>query len=274
MQYSLVKSRRLTPFPKGRGLCEVCHNETLAKCGKKVRWHWAHKESRDCDPWWENETEWHRKWKSEFPESCREVAFKCFETGEIHRADIIANKGIVLEIQNSPISLDEMRSREIFYKNLVWIVNGEKFKKRFRIFDACLPDPQSNKFEDIMFMASKYEPSCSMFWRKSENPEAANKKGAMVRVHSAKEIEAAINESYKGHHPFYWSRPHIAWLEAKCPVLIDFGQNHLWRIESYKNQFLCVRRITKAKVIHDVKHELKASDIASKFYPMECLLLI
>jgi hypothetical protein len=268
MQYSTVNGQRVLPFPKGKGVCDMCGAETLAKCGETVMWHWAHKSKKDCDPWWENETEWHRNWKSQFPENFREVVFECPETGEKHRADIVTEKGMVLEIQNSPMNLEELRSREAFYKNLVWVVNGKKFKSGFNIWKAPLPDPQCPDFDDVVFMHSQYKPSCSMFWRKSEHPEALHNKGVMVQIHSAREIEKEINDNYIGHHSFHWVRPHVAWLEAKCPVLIDFGDEILWRIENYKNRFLCVRAIAREKVIHDIKTEKNVTDIASRFYAL------
>lgn len=261
MQFSIVDGKRVMPFPKGKGICDSCRAETLAKCGEKIMWHWAHKSKKDCDPWWENETEWHRQWKEEFSESFREIVHQDPISGEKHRADIKSDKGIILEIQNSPISLDELRSREAFYKNMLWIVNGEKFKKRFNIWDAPLPDPTAPGFDDIVFMASQYEPSCSMFMRRSG-------KWPMAQIFSTREIEKEIQDAYRGHHSFHWVRPHIAWLKAKCPVLIDFGGDILWRLESYKGEFECVRAIARKKVILDIKNENNATDIATRFYPV------
>jgi len=45
----------------------------VAKCGEVRIWHWAPHRSRLCDPWWENETEWHRNWKEQFPVNWQEV---------------------------------------------------------------------------------------------------------------------------------------------------------------------------------------------------------
>ncbi len=263
MQYSYVDGQKLSPFPKAKGVCDICGSDTIAKCGEKVMWHWAHKSNRECDPWWENETEWHRNWKAEFPEEFREVAHQCEVTGEKHRADIKADNGIILEIQNSPISLEELRSREDFYKNLVWIVNGEKFKSRFRIFNTYLPNPECVEFDDIVFMPTNNENSCKMFWRKSENSEAVKEPGrSMVLIHPSREIQQEIEESYIGHHPFDWKRPHIVWLKAKCPVFIDFGTDILWRLEEYRNRFLCVCAIAREKIILDIKNKPHVSDIA------------
>jgi hypothetical protein len=72
----------------------------VAKCGPRVMHHWAHAGRRNCDPWWENETPWHREWKNLFPEDCREVSHTAPD-GEVHRADIKTPAGIVIEVQHS-----------------------------------------------------------------------------------------------------------------------------------------------------------------------------
>lgn len=67
MQLALVGSERLEAFPGGRGQCPTCGAAMIAKCGPRILHHWAHAGRRNCDPWWENETEWHREWKNLFP---------------------------------------------------------------------------------------------------------------------------------------------------------------------------------------------------------------
>ena len=59
----------------------------IAKCGKHRVWHWAHWKSKDCDPWWEPETEWHRSWKNQFPVEWQEIGHTA-QSGERHRADV------------------------------------------------------------------------------------------------------------------------------------------------------------------------------------------
>ena len=113
---------------KGRGNCPICGAVTIAKCGSKIINHWAHFRLKDCDPWWENETQWHRDWKNNFPLECREISHTAPD-GEIHRADVKTPTGIIVELQHSPISDKERISREEFYKNLVWVIDGEEFKK-------------------------------------------------------------------------------------------------------------------------------------------------
>ncbi|WP_425595275.1 competence protein CoiA family protein [Pseudophaeobacter arcticus] len=42
-----------------RGECPYCGSEMIARCGQVKVHHWAHKSTENCDPWWENETNWH-----------------------------------------------------------------------------------------------------------------------------------------------------------------------------------------------------------------------
>lgn len=125
MQFALDDNRtRIEPHRGGRGLCPICEGRVIAKCGEIVVHHWAHEAGIDCDPWFEPETEWHRSWKALFPPACVEVA-----VGE-HRADIRTGKGVVIELQNSSISPEEIRARESCYGRMVWIVNAAPFVDR------------------------------------------------------------------------------------------------------------------------------------------------
>src|SRR5690606_4992298 len=124
--------------------------------------------------------------------------------------------------------------------------------------------PNSGEFDDIVFVPTNNIHSCTAFWRKSRNPHiVAGTGNGMVELQSVKQLRKEINSHYIGHHPFYWQRPHVAWLEAKCPVYIDFGTDILWHIENYKNQFQCVRAVAKEKVIFDIINESNIQSIAN-----------
>jgi hypothetical protein len=95
----------------------VSCTQVLAKCGQINVHHWAHVVGEDCDPWSEPETPWHRKWKS--------FGHLTEQTLANHRADIITSRGLVVELQHSGISVDEIREREAFYgANLRWLFDG------------------------------------------------------------------------------------------------------------------------------------------------------
>ncbi len=93
------------------------------KCGQLKVWHWAHRSVRHCDPWWENETPWHRGWKNQFPADWQEKVDRS-DSGEKHVADVKTNSGVVLEFQHSPLPLNERAAREAFYRNMVWVVRA------------------------------------------------------------------------------------------------------------------------------------------------------
>ena len=69
-----------------------------SKCGKVKVNHWAHKGNRNCDTWWEPETEWHRSWKNNFASEWQEIILADEITGEKHIADVRMPDGFVIEI--------------------------------------------------------------------------------------------------------------------------------------------------------------------------------
>ena len=133
MKYALTNEERREAQPGLSGKCPGCDNPVVAKCGEVKVWHWAHHGRRICDPWWENETEWHRTWKNYFPADWQErVHFA--SNGEKHIADVKTDKDWVLEFQYSHLKPEERRARSIFYQKLVWVVNGTRrprFKAQF-----------------------------------------------------------------------------------------------------------------------------------------------
>jgi competence protein CoiA len=124
MQFALVENVISEPSPGLSGSCRGCGTPTVAKCGQHNIWHWAHKSRVNCDPWWETETEWHRNWKNRFPRQWQECIHFDQETGEKHIADVKTDRGLVIEFQHSVMAPEELRSREQFYKSMVWIVDG------------------------------------------------------------------------------------------------------------------------------------------------------
>jgi len=116
--------------PNQRAQCPLCRKPVLSKCGEIVDWHWAHLAGGDCDPWAEAETPWHRWWKERAPASWREVT-----VGE-HRADIRRpDDHVVIELQHSPISPEEIREREAYYGHMVWLIDGRLLTREVRMFD-------------------------------------------------------------------------------------------------------------------------------------------
>lgn len=128
MEFALdkISGSRLKAKKGLQGICEMCAGPMIAKCGEIMIHHWAHVASPCTDNWKENESQWHREWKSNFPEEWREKALNDQATGERHRADIyVPHKELIIEFQHSHISVENIESREKFYKKMIWVINAE-----------------------------------------------------------------------------------------------------------------------------------------------------
>ena len=263
MQYAVINGERAEPLSGGRGQCPICRSDMIAKCGQRILHHWAHKGRRNCDPWWENETQWHRDWKSRFPRECREIHHRARD-GEIHRADVRTASGIYIEIQHSPMPDAERCAREDFYGNLLWIVDGRGFGERFRILHP-LPDPRTAIATEIVWFPAHpnwRSDAIGVFYRVSETrrsyPDMNITKSnlhsldVILEVHGLESIRSEVEEAYAGHHQYYWVRPRRTWLDSPCPVFIDLGGDLLAKLESYDDYGLpCVRLVTGSRLVED-----------------------
>ncbi|MCC8628049.1 hypothetical protein [Xanthomonas vesicatoria] len=127
MKYAVVGGRRMEAMPRLKGACQACAGDMVSKCGRFVRWHWAHLPGTECgDQWSDPETAWHRGWKDRFPVDWQEVP--CFDTDltECHIADVKTPSGLVIEFQRSSIHPDEVLARERFHRSMIWIIDGMK----------------------------------------------------------------------------------------------------------------------------------------------------
>ncbi len=134
MKFALFENSRIEAKKGIKAICPSCGSVLIAKCGDLKVHHWSHKKSSNCDPWWENETEWHRLWKNNFPNDWQEIILSDEQSGEKHIADVRTDYGLVVEFQHSYINSQERISREHFYKNMVWIVDGTRLKRDYLRF--------------------------------------------------------------------------------------------------------------------------------------------
>lgn len=129
MKFAMVDKVKSEPRKGLCGVCLCCEKLVIAKCGQKKIHHWSHKGKLECDPWWENETEWHRNWKGHFPVDWQEVVHVDESSGERHIADVKTDQEWVIEFQHSFLKPEERKSRNEFYKKLVWVVDGKRLKR-------------------------------------------------------------------------------------------------------------------------------------------------
>ena len=139
MKFAVLDGKRVEPTPKSQANCPACKQVVISKCGQKRIWHWAHKGRRHCDHWWENETEWHRAWKNQFPADWQEIV-QYDEEGERHIADVKTPDGFVVEFQHSYIRPDEARKRTDFYKKMIWVVDATRRETDAKQFESAFED--------------------------------------------------------------------------------------------------------------------------------------
>jgi len=150
MHFALINNNRVQAQPGLQGLCSCCSAPVIAKCGTQKIWHWAHRNKSDCDNWWEPEKEWHRNWKNNYPADWQEISLLDERTAEKHIADVRTAHNLVIEFQHSHIDLRERISREMFYKNMVWVVDGTRLKRDYPRFLKG----KKNCFENPIFYST------------------------------------------------------------------------------------------------------------------------
>ncbi len=148
MKFALFKDERIEATKGAKGVCPSCGSELIARCGEIKIHHWAHKKKCN-DHWWENETEWHRNWKNQFPSEWQEIIQKD-ESGEKHIADVKTSSGWTIEFQHSAISREERDSRDNFYNKLIWIVDGTRRKTDIKQFDNLMYDARTISNEPLI----------------------------------------------------------------------------------------------------------------------------
>lgn len=158
MKFAFVDNQKVEATKGAKGFCCFCHQPVIAKCGEYRVNHWAHKNLTHCDKWWENETEWHRNWKDLFPNEWQEVVATDEKTGEKHIADIKTDGGMVIEFQHSYIKKEERVSREHFFKNMIWVVDGTRRKRDIELFHLAFNNRWSVNPNNSLyvFQNSKY----------------------------------------------------------------------------------------------------------------------
>jgi len=177
MQFALVDNQRKEAEHGEKGICPLCLQPVIAKCGKIKVNHWAHKSNAKCDSWSEPETEWHRTWKNNYPTDWQEKIMHDEKTNEKHIADVCTQDNLVIEFQHSPIKDEERISREQFYKNMIWVVDGTRLKKDFSRFIGSETDRSRYKGKEDMFLIHSPERYFPSSWVESYVPVVFDFKG-------------------------------------------------------------------------------------------------
>jgi len=240
MQYAIVNGVRLEPFKGGKGLCICCNALVVSRFGSINAHHWAHKNVKDCDSWYEPETEWHRNWKNQFPESFREQSFFDEKAKEHHRADVHTPSGVILEFQNSSISVEEITSRDQFYKKLIWVVNGSHFSKNIEL--DYIPNPEDSKLDEYEITNTKH---CILNFKNE-----IIKGERLLQIFGFQDLKL---KPASGYFSFVWKNQRTSWLESKSYIFFDFNDDKflylLKRRKQLTQDFLYLKLVSKSDFI-------------------------
>ena len=151
MKFAIVNDTRTEATKGVSGICPSCDSELIAKCGEQRIHHWAHKGNRTCDPWWEPETEWHRTWKNNYPAEWQETIMSDEQTSEKHISDVRTIHDLTIEFQHSHINPQERISREKFYKNMVWVVDGTRLQRDYPRFAKNYLDFKTTNYTNVYY---------------------------------------------------------------------------------------------------------------------------
>lgn len=196
MQYAVNETgeKIATSYSGQKAQCPLCENGVIAHCGEIYVHHWKHQVNKSCDAWFENETMWHRQWKEKFPKECREVIIKgeapLFEK---HIADIKTKSGVVIEFQNSSISTTEIRVRENFYIDMIWVINAESFVDNLK-FRSKVNSGLRNLDSGVLESVNSFKRVLTDDIRKDEQ-DYTNEKYALERIKNDHERKLAEKES-------------------------------------------------------------------------------
>jgi competence protein CoiA len=169
MKFAVVEGERREAQPGLSAKCQACGAAMIAKCGQHRVHHWAHQGGRSCDPWWEDETEWHRAWKNNFPAECQEFIQHDGQSGEKHIADVRRVHGLVIEFQHSHLNPLERAARERFHGNMVWVVDGARLKRDYPRFNRGKDDLRRTPVQGYYLLAFPEECFPAM-WLDSSAP--------------------------------------------------------------------------------------------------------
>lgn len=160
MKLALINNIKTEASKGANGICPNCGSKLIAKCGEIKINHWSHAGNRNCDPWWENETDWHRSWKGKFPKDWQEVIHRD-HYGEKHIADVKSECGWVIEFQHSFLWSEERRTRNAFYKKIVWVVDGLRRETDRKQFLKVLKE-NTVRFQKLPILRVSFPDECRL----------------------------------------------------------------------------------------------------------------
>jgi hypothetical protein len=162
MYIALENNHRVRPSKDLRkAICQCCGSSVIAKTGDKKVWHWAHEFLGDCTQ--KGKGEWHYFWQDQLditevevrdPKWPNNIADICIHDPRL------PDGYLVVELQESAISREEVVLRNTAYKNILWITNDMKrnyLQKSFKHDDTLPFVAQHTENNKIVYHNTTYD---------------------------------------------------------------------------------------------------------------------
>ena len=133
MDKALINGVLRAPFKNAHGICPECLGKVVAHMGDTE--YFSHLPRFPWDKWWEPETHLHIAWKEHFLLGQRENTV--WKSSKKHIADVKTSQPIVIEFQHCRISAENIKERENFYGDMVWVVDAS-VRKNIEMFEHHL----------------------------------------------------------------------------------------------------------------------------------------
>lgn len=104
-------------------ICQFCKSPLITTKNLSSILYWHHKSAyTNCDKWYNSVSEWQFEWISNFPIEWQEVII--LNDNDMHIANIKLPNNVILKFQDEKLTSEEIKKREEFFKNLIWIFNS------------------------------------------------------------------------------------------------------------------------------------------------------
>lgn len=186
------------------GICPLCGEELRPRQGEQRGWHWYHKNGRKCDDWYEPKGEWHKWWQDKFNAEQQEVPIRKEIDGKEkkHIADVLTDENVVIEFQYSHLSDAQIKEREEFYGNMVWVVNGTRLEADKRYGDLIAVDERFNSadggldryatYDDAIIHKTWWKSSKLVFWDFDGTFDEPKEDGYLYCVVNGKAMDGSV----------------------------------------------------------------------------------
>jgi len=225
----------------------------IAACGEIVVHHWRHQNLENCDPWHGEMTPWHVDWQNQFPEENQEVVIN--RNGIKHIADVLSDNKLVIEFQHSPISSKEIREREKFYGNMIWVVDAKEFKKNMIRTDSVeylesIRIGRVKEYDERSLKVELDDEISKVEKRIEEQVGIRDGKGYQIDRHQ-KDIDE-ITELKKNIESFVDEKLILPWVEVGAAYAAGFGEEFDSAYSDLKQKMIeCVK--TCKSNVDDIK---------------------